>query len=160
MFEFRFVIIDQLYDKFSITKPIEWDLSDRLQNQRFWRDQRVWSWVCVFAGYVFFFGISLDLDFHFGNPIGFLEIDKARRSEIYLVTRDHTNHDEDIQYPWYGYQIHTYKSKKDVLLIFSLLDSTNSKLTPINHVICLPAVGFHFYIDDYFCVFFYVYEYV
>ena len=41
VFEFRYVIIDQLYDKFSITKPIELDLSDRLLNQRFWRDQRV-----------------------------------------------------------------------------------------------------------------------
>ena len=36
--------------KFSITKPIKLDLSDGLQNQRFWSDQRVWTGVCVFAG--------------------------------------------------------------------------------------------------------------
>ena len=48
--EFRYVIIDQLYDKFSITKPIKLDLSDRLRNQRFWSDQRLWTGVCVFAG--------------------------------------------------------------------------------------------------------------
>ena len=54
VFEFRYVIIDQLYDKFSITKPIKLDLSDRLQNQRFWSDQRLWTGVCVFAGYLYY----------------------------------------------------------------------------------------------------------
>ena len=48
--EFRYVIIDQLYDKFSITKPIKLNLSDRLQNKRFIREQRAKSRVCVFAG--------------------------------------------------------------------------------------------------------------
>ena len=52
MFESRYVTMDQLYDKFSITKPIKLDLSDRLQNQRFIWDQRAKSRVCVFAGYV------------------------------------------------------------------------------------------------------------
>ena len=54
VFEFRYVIIDQLYDKFSITKPIKLDLSDRLQNQRLFYHQRLFSRVCVFAGYVLF----------------------------------------------------------------------------------------------------------
>ena len=51
MFESRYATIDQLYDKFSITKPIKLDLSDRLQKQRFIREQRAKSRVCVFAGY-------------------------------------------------------------------------------------------------------------
>ena len=51
VFEFRYVIMDQLYDKCSITKAIELNISDRLQNKRFIRDQRAKSRVCVFAGY-------------------------------------------------------------------------------------------------------------
>ena len=43
--------MDQLYDKFSITKAIELNISDRMQNKRFIRDQRAKSRVCVFASY-------------------------------------------------------------------------------------------------------------
>ena len=72
LFEYQYVIIDQLYDKFSITKPIKLDLSDRLQNQRSRGDQRAKSRVCVFAGY----GWRKYITFPISN-FQFLEINQA-----------------------------------------------------------------------------------
>ena len=99
VFEFRYVIIDQLYDKFSITKPIKLDIIDRLQNERFFSTN-----VC-FVGFVFLLDMAkLREELEFGKKSQKMEIGNplslVHWKISHFISREWSSNyrrDEDIQ---------------------------------------------------------------